>query len=196
MNSKDYLEKTKKLAKVTRVLCRITVIASAVGMVLLIAAVIIAYVISPEHIKPLQDAGKLSIFMNGAYVPANVFTSVDAFRAYMGEFTARMSVGVLIFIFVAIQVMGLLKSVENGTPFEADNVKRLRKISLQIIIGSVLIPAITGAVAAAYSHQSLMDMKTNSVIDVTLLLCGFLVLILSGIFAYGARLQREHDQTV
>ena len=29
-----------------------------------------------------------------------------------------------------------------------------------------------------------------------LLLCGFMVLVLSGIFAYGVWLQREHDQTV
>lgn len=196
MNKKDYLESTKKLAKITRIICRISIIASAIGIVLLVATLIVVNVISPDHIKPLQDPGKLSIFMNGVYVPADIFTSIDALRAYTGELTARISVGLLIFIFVALQVMGLLKSVENGTPFEAQNVTRLRRISIQIIIGSVLVPAVTGAAAAAYSHQSLMDIKSNSAIDVTLLLCGFLVLILSGIFAYGARLQREHDQTV
>jgi hypothetical protein len=196
MNQKDYLEKTKKLAKITRILCRIAVIASAVGCTLLIASLIVAFAVSPDRIKPLQDQGRLSIFMNGFYVPADIFTSVDALRAFLGELTARMSVGILIFILVAIQVMGLLKSVEDGAPFVPENVTRLRKISIQIIIGSVLIPAVTSAAAAAYSHQSLMDIKSNSVIDVTLLLCGFLVLILSGVFAYGARLQREHDQMV
>jgi hypothetical protein len=72
----------------------------------------------------------------------------------------------------------------------------LRKISIVIIIGSVLIPAVTAASAAFFGSQSLLEVKSNSMVDGTLLLCGFLVLILSGIFAYGARLQREYDQTV
>jgi hypothetical protein len=196
MNKKDYLESTKKLARITRVICRISIIASIVGIAILIATNIVVFVISPEHIKPLQDTGKLAIFTGGVYIPADVFTSVEALRAFLMEMLARVSVGIMIFIFAAFHVMGLLKSVENGTPFEAQNVTRLRKISLVIIIGSVLIPSVTSFAAVHFASQSLLDVKTNSMVDVTLLLCGFLVLILSGVFAYGARLQREHDQTV
>jgi hypothetical protein len=197
MIKKDYMENTKKLAKITRIICRISIIASLVGVVLLAITTIVAYVVSPEHIKPLTDSGKLNIFLTGnLYVPANIFTSVEALRGYLMEMLARVTVGVGIFISVAIHVMGLLKTVENSTPFEIQNVTRLRKISIAIIIGSVLMPSVTSFAAIHSASQSLLDVKTNSMIDVTLLLCGFLVLILSGIFAYGARLQREHDQTV
>lgn len=196
MNKKD-LEKTRKLARITRIVCRISIIASLVGVVLLAIATIIAYAVSPEHIKPLVDSGKLNLFLTGnLYVPADIFTSVEALRAFLMEMLARVTVGVSIFIVVASHVMGLLKSVENGTPFEIQNVTRLRKISVAIIIGSVLIPSVTSFAAIHYASQSLLEVKTNSMIDVTLLLCGLLILILSGIFSYGARLQREHDQTV
>jgi len=197
MNKKDYLDSTRLLAKVIRIICRISIIASLVGVVLLAVTTIIIYTASTEHIKPLVDSGKLNILLTGnLYVPVNVFTSVEALRAFLSEMLARVSVGIGVFVVVAIHVMGLLKTVENGTPFEIRNVTRLRKISLAIIIGSVLIPSITSFAAIHYSSQSLLEVKSNSMVDVTLLLCGFLILILSGIFAYGARLQREHDQTV
>lgn len=196
MNKKDYLASTRKLAKITRILCRISIIAAIVGVVILVATNIFAYLITPDNFKPLQDSGKLGFFTNGLYIPADVFTSADALRAFLMKMLAQVSVSVAIFIVVAVHVMGLLRSVENGTPFEAENVTRLRKISIVIIIGSVLIPAVTGFAEVFYSTQSLLEVKSSSGVDVTLLLCGALVLILSGVFAYGARLQREHDQTV
>lgn len=197
MPDKAYFEKMKTMAKITRIICRIAVIASAVGVAVLAVTVIVAHAVSPEHIKPLQDTSKLDVFLaGGVYVPADVFTSINALRAYLVELLARLAVSISIFIVVALHVMGLLKSVENGTPFEARNVTRLRRISIVIIIGSVLIPAVTAAAAACTGSQSLLDVKSYSLVDATLLLCGFLVLILSGVFAYGARLQREYDQTV
>ena len=196
MNKKDYLEKTKKLAKMTRILCRIAIIVSFVLVAMLGIALFLACVMPDERIKSIQATAKLSFLTGGLYVPADVFTSVDALRAFLKSILAHVGVGAAIFITVAAHVMGLLKSVEEGTPFQAQNVVRLRKISVAIIVGSILIPVVTGIADMAYLNQSLMDVKANSVVDITLLLCGILILILSGIFAYGARLQREHDETV
>jgi hypothetical protein len=197
MNKKDYLEKTKKLAKVTRILCRIAVIASAVGLVILAATVIAAYAVPPDHIKLLTASGKLNIILTGnLYIPTDAFTSVEALRAYLFSLLARVTVSIAIFIVAVLHLVGLLKSVENDTPFEAGNVTRLRKIAIVLIIGSVIIPAVTGASVMLATRTNLLDIKANSMIDTTLLLCGALVFILSGIFAYGARLQREHDETV
>lgn len=196
MPGKSYFEKMKAMAKVTRIICRIAIIASTVGIAALAAAVILAYAVPPEHIRLMQDSGKLSIIVaSGLYAPAEIFTSVETLRMYLAELLAHLSVSAAVFIFAAVHVMGLLRSVENGTPFEAANVKRLRKISIVILIGSVLIPSVTDAAAAALTHN-LASFRSGSLVDSTLLLCGFLVLILSGVFAYGARLQREYDQTV
>ncbi len=195
MNMKD-LEKTKKLARLTRVICRITIWATAIGTAMLAITVLVTFLVSPEHIKPLQYSGNLSILVSGMSVPAEVFTSVEALRNFLLGVLNRVTAGVVIYIIIAIHVMGLLKTVESGEPFAAENVRRLRRISLVLILGSFLIPSVSAVAAATTSHISLMEIKGDSMFDLTLLLCGFLVLVLSGVFGYGARLQREHDQTV
>jgi hypothetical protein len=197
MSRKDYMERTRLLAKITRIACRITVIASLVGLGIFLLTIVLVNVVPAEHIKPLQTGGNLQIVTaTGDMIPAEVFTSVKALRAYLWELLGRVSAGMAIFVIAAFHVMGLLKSVESGTPFAQENVRRLRKISIVVIIGSVLVPSISAAVTAAARHLDLLELKSGSMVDVTLLLCGLLVLILSGVFAYGARLQREHDQTV
>lgn len=195
MNLKE-LEKTKKLARLTRVLCRITIWATAIGTALLAITVLVAYFVPPEHIKPLQNSGNLAFYIGGSAIPAEVFTSIDALRVFLLTLLNRVAAGVIIYIIAAFHVMGLLKSVENGTPFAVENVKRLRRIGLVLMIGSIIIPSVSTFASAVTSHVNLLDVKGDSMFDLTLLLCGFLVLVLSGIFAYGARLQREHDQTV
>lgn len=196
MNKMD-LEKTKKLARLTRIFCRITIWATAIGTALLAITVLVTFLVPAEHIKPLKDSGNLSIYFAGNFsVPAEVFTSVEALRAFLLGALNRVTAGVVIYVIVAIHVMGLLKSVEAGAPFALENVKRLRRISLVLMIGSIIIPAVTTVSASISSNINLLEMKGDSMFDLTLLLCGFLVLVLSGIFGYGARLQREHDQTV
>lgn len=197
MNKKDYLEKTKKLARITRILCRIGIIASAIGVGILAVTVIVAYVLPPERIKPMQEGGKLSIFLtDNLFIPADVLTSVEALRGFLMALLARISVGIAVFIVAAFHLMGLLKSVENGAPFEPQNVTRLRKIGVVLMIGSIIVPTVTSVSAILMADSNLLDIKANSMIDITLLLCGLLIIVLAGIFAYGARLQREHDQTV
>lgn len=158
---------------------------------------LVAYLVPAEHIKPLQNSGNLSIYLaSNYYIPADVLTSVEALRTFLLGMLSRIAAGVAIYIVAAVHVMGLLKSVENGEPFALENVKRLRRISLVLMIGSIIVPSVAASATAVASHINIAEIKSNSMFDLTLLLCGFLVLVLSGIFAYGARLQREHDQTV
>ncbi len=190
------LEKTKKLARLTRIFCRITIWATAIGTAILMIMVLVTALVPDDRIKPLQDSGNLRILVSGMSVPAEVFTSVAALRDFLIGVMNRVTAGVVIYIIIAVHVMGLLKSVESGEPFAVENVKRLRRISIVLMLGSFLIPSVSTISTAYVDHVSLMDLKGDSMFDLTLLLCGFLVLVLSGIFSYGARLQREHDQTV
>jgi hypothetical protein len=108
------------------------------------------------------------------------------------------------FIVSAVFLSKLLKSVEDGEPFITANVKRLRIISIAMIAGSFLKPIIMGIYIMAFNTHALdfRDMITlsqiyrNFVVDISLLIAGLLILVLSFVFSYGAHLQREHDQTV
>jgi uncharacterized membrane protein len=220
MNSKDYLKSTKRLAHITRKFCHVFIWIVAIATLLVLAATIFVYSVPVNQIhlkdsgsltindsslplplfeiKPYHDSnGKLNFTVDsGVLVPSEAITSVDVLRGYMWSFFSKLCASAAIFIIAAIYLIGLLKSVEKGEPFAAENAKRLRKISIVLIVGSVISPAVATQAAILATHSNLLDVKSNSMIDFTLLLCGFLILILSGIFAYGARLQREHDQTV
>lgn len=194
MVKKDLLN-SKKIAKATRIICIIFVFAALAGVVVFGGIPMIGLrSTSFDNYKPMIDSGKLDLLLILNNTPAAVFTSSEDLSTYMAVFLTRISACAAVFIVVAIFLMGLLKSVEACEPFAASNVKRLRAIAVTLIAGSVVIPVASNLVAAMNSVVA--DMQSYSLVDATLLLCGLLVLVISGVFAYGARLQREHDQTV
>ena len=95
------------------------------------------------------------------------------------------------------QVRNILKTVETGTPFEKDNTKRLSKIGTVLIIGSFLFNAMNGLVTI--NIIKLFEWNKYSFVyspDLFILFTGLLILILAGIFNYGAYLQNEYDTTL
>lgn len=220
IGSKDYLKSTKRLARITRKCCRAFIWIAAIGTVIMLAATIFVSVYPIDQLK-LKDGGSITLgdssfplplveihpytdssgrlnfsFNGGMLVPSESMSSVEVLRSYLWSFFARMATGAAIFILSAVFLTGLLRSVETGDPFAMENAARLRNIGITLIAGAVFSPAINSLTVILATHTNLLDVKSNSMIDFTLLLCGLLVIILSGIFAYGARLQREHDQTV
>lgn len=191
-------EKTKKLARITQKLCRIMIIATAVGVGLLLLCVLVAYVVPPEHIKPLKDSGSLSFDIGGFnFIPAEAFDTVEGMRNFLVSVLGTVVAGSALFMVCALRLVGILKSVEQGAPFAKDNTRRLRAIGSSLIVGAFVVPIVSNIPKLiVYNLHQYENMRAFNNVDITLLLCGLLVFVLSGIFAYGAYLQRDHDQTV
>lgn len=114
----------------------------------------------------------------------------------------------LAFIVSSVVLLKLLKSIENGEPFERANRKRLGIIGISFVVGSFLRPVVISILAFVTGQYGVLDiLKGNNYIfmsglfrqlipDVSMLIGGLLVLALSFVFSYGYKLQREHDQTV
>jgi hypothetical protein len=202
MNKKDYMERTSKLARFTRKVCRVFIIAVIVGCGLLFITALVAQFVDPAHVKPLTSSNKSQLFiMEGLSIPSEAFTDIVVLRGYLWGMVATVMIGSAVFIKCARTLMGLLLTVEQGSPFEQSNVSRLRAMGVTLAVGSLLVPmgkeiAHRIMLRSAAKLVDMLQMNTVFGLDLTLLLCGFMVLVLSGVFAYGAWLQREHDQTV
>ncbi len=103
-----------------------------------------------------------------------------------------------------ILLIKILKTVEKGEPFAMANAIRLRWVGIIIMAGSLLkfaaIAIITQSADFAglggYQASVFSDIYHSVVNGVSAFIPGLFVLVISYVFAYGARLQREHDQTV
>ncbi len=104
-----------------------------------------------------------------------------------------------------VLLIQILKTVEKGEPFAKANAIRLRWVGIIIMAGSLIkfaaiaiiaqsagIDGISGGAQAAV----LSDIYHGVVNGISAFIPGLFVLVVSFVFAYGAKLQREHDQTV
>lgn len=95
------------------------------------------------------------------------------------------------------QIGNILKTVGEDRPFSEENSRRLTIIGVTLIIGSVVFRAAEGVVASAIIHTlNIQNMQINYGLDGFMMLSGFLILILAGVFKYGSYLQQEYDATL
>lgn len=95
------------------------------------------------------------------------------------------------------QIRDILKTVVTGTPFEERNYMRLVNVSVLLMCGSILFNTINAFVTmnlldalGIYSFDYVIS------IDMFVLFAGILMLIIAGVFKYGAYLQSEYDTTL
>lgn len=95
------------------------------------------------------------------------------------------------------QLVLILKSVEGDKPFAKENANRITTVGVVLILSSFLIPAFEVYVAKTIIDTfNIQNITTNYSANIYLILTGFMLFILSGIFNYGSYLQYEYDETV
>ena len=95
------------------------------------------------------------------------------------------------------QVIEILKTVASSTPFEEKNSKRLQRIGIVLIIASVLFNNLCSSIfMKVIDILKIQHVNISFGADTFMLLTGFLMLILSGVFRYGSYLQSEYDSTL
>jgi len=129
----------------------------------------------------LNDTSLIGTNMKSIYIAISIMAAVISFFA----------------IPVLRQFVLILKSVEDDKPFAKENAKRISAISSTLILSSFAIPATKAFVARALVDiLKIQNVSINYSINITLLLTGFMMFILSGVFRYGCYLQQEYDETV
>ncbi len=105
---------------------------------------------------------------------------------------------ILVMLLVGIkQVMEILKSVAQDNPFAPENASKLFIIGFDLLIASVFV-SIAKCVSYAMLIKlfALSEISVNFSVNPTLLMAGFLILILAGVFQYGNYLKNEYDATI
>lgn len=91
----------------------------------------------------------------------------------------------------------ILGSVQEGNPFAPANSGHIKRIGFLLILGAFLGNLGEYAVIKQMIRTlELTDISARFSLNAGMLLAGFLVLILAGIFQYGSLLQQEVDATI
>lgn len=176
---KDKIQKSSKtMAIITKVLC----ISLIIGLCIPIT-VLIWYAAAPNtNFFALHELG--------------FYSSTGQLLTSTGELVAEMftiivsGVFVLCILLIANRIFHSIG--KNFMPFSQENAKGLKKIAILLLIYSIVEPISKAGFYSYFSPQIQMQLSLN-IVSIILALIFFFV---SVVFAYGAELQRQFDETL
>lgn len=179
MNKKALYKATRVVAKIGEIGHWVAAVAALVGLVLTIAFGAAAVVGDPA------EAGReLSVYgFEVAAVTADGQLDMPAIRL-------MLVTGIILYALMAMvfrNVWLILKSAENATPFQPDNVRMVREIGIFFLAQPVV-----GLLASVIGRLTLGGQAEMSV-SLTSLVPGLVVLCLSQAFARGVALESDVD---
>ena len=197
MKGKMNLEQFKKRTHILRVVLQVLFYCSSA--LAAIMAVSIPVILLADIHMDTRNAG-LFLSMNGTlrYSLKDTVLQYSAVKPALAAAIAAALIMLLIISLVLYNLYRILEAIEKKTPFISENVKRLSRIGLILVLGSIAYPVADYAMTRCVMDLvNLPGISVNySVFNAGLLFTGLLVLVLSGVFRYGSYLQKEHDATV
>lgn len=198
MNVKQ--EEAKKMSRILRIVIRAFYWVSLVGAALLAISLIVVFLL-PEKYFILSPTARDNM---GFSIDGLIRYSIGSHNAV--ELSLKPIYQAICFMAAIIaaglsvifkQISNILKTVENDRPFSEENSRGLTIIGIVLIIGSFVFKTAEGIVASAIIHTlDIQNINVNYSIDGFMMLSGFLMLILAGVFKYGNYLQQEYDATL
>ncbi len=192
--------KLKRLSGIIKIIFDVFFWAAIVlGTVSFLIFIVILFV--PEEIFIVSGIQKgWSISMIGGVmkynIDPNLYSSIN-FKPFLQAILPTVTVISLMFLLIVHNLRSILKTVADDHPFEKNNSRRLLIIGIILMAGSVILKIAEGITAMAIIDT--LEIKNVDVVftvDGAMLLTGFLVLILAGVFRYGSYLQDEYDATL
>lgn len=199
MSNKSEMQKIKRYSHIlTKVMRFFFWAAVVVACVSLIAAVATIFIPASKFIFRNNYAGSFGLSFDGLirYDLTEAAQGISLKDIYIA--VLFMSVPLLLLVaFVAKQLVHILKSLEKDTPFEKENAERILAVGRVLLLGAFLIPAFEYIPATVMLDLlKMQNINLNYSVNLYLVLAGFLMFILSGIFKYGSFLQKEYDETI
>lgn len=195
----DSLKRFRSFAKLVRIFLNISFWICIIGVMILIFCKIALLFISNDTI--ITELG-ISIPFKLSYdniVQYNITNDVS-----IGDIEPILNLIILIgiiylivFCIIVKQLTVILKSVEKGNPFNENNSLKLKAIGTTLIIASLITPICDMLLAIKVIQFLNINIDSfNYSINLTMLFSGLLILLLSGVFRYGSKLQEEYDLTI
>jgi hypothetical protein len=200
MRSVEYIEKYRKLVKLLRILSQVGYWVSAVIVLILLplalylsarAGIALSYGI-PENLYLVDGVIRYNLALVAETVTPLQMTMI------IKQLFFSIVVYSTVFGLILFYLCGVLRMVENGTPFDRENARRISSIGLIFLVGSIFIGSAQASSANTIIHVlGLTDtMSVNYSLNTMMLFAGLLLLILSSVFRYGSYLQEEYDATL
>lgn len=192
------LVKVKKMVHILRIVFQVFFWTCALAAVVSVLATLILFFV-PEQNLVGWDYFRLSFSIDSAIV-YKVDPQVALSMSVKPILRSIFLMSVVLFSGIAIlfrQLIALLKTVELDQPFAKENSRRVTIMGIVFLIGSIVYPLTEVYVASTIIHAyNLSNLQVNLSVNSVLLLAGFMMVILGGIFQYGNFLQDEYDHTL
>lgn len=190
----------KKATKVLKVVLDISFwVLLVLGVINLFGSVVMLFIPDTSFILNSSQYGHFRLSIEGMIN----FAISPSVNSYISLKTYFQAVSLIIFVFSVIivailyELRQILRAVINNKPFDKKNPKRLSIIAIVLMIGSIVVNIVRIRMAKVIvDMMKIPGISINYNIDMSMLLYGFLILILAGIFKYGCYLQEEYDATL
>jgi uncharacterized membrane protein len=201
MNRSLNKKKFESVIKVVYQILRVVVVALYVLLGLLVLTSVVIPFISKgvfdynlanlEHID--IQAGSIMYDIRGIIT----FTGIVNVKWLLSLLFVVLSVNLLFFQFILIQLKQIITDVYNKIPFSDKNIIRLKYMGIAYLISSVVLSMVNGLLFVKIVNTfNIFDATINFSIDFQSAFIGVIILILAYVFEYGAALQEDIDLTV
>lgn len=199
-NQKTKMLKIKRYSHNLRIVMNVFYWASIIiACGCLITAIVLKFISDSHFVLDERSIGHLGFSLDGLInynINDAALQGTNMKNIYIAIMIMAASIS-LIIIPILKQLVLILKSVDEDKPFEKENSTRILIIGNVLILSSFLIPAFEVIVARTIIDTfKIQNISTNYMVNFVLIITGFMMIILSGIFKYGSFLQHRYDETV
>lgn len=193
-------EKVKRMSKFLRITTQVFYWCGIAGVVLLgIGAVVVTFLPDKYFLVNNGMNDNLGFSIDGliSYKVDSMLNSNISLKPIQQAIMTMASICAAGLAIIFKQISNILKTVEQDRPFAGENSKRLTMIGFVLLFGSIVFRIAEGIVASTIINTfDIPHMQVNYSTDTFMMLSGFLILILAGVFKYGNYLQQEYDATL
>ena len=176
----------KKLSKVAYIITKVLQIVIYVAIGIMLASLIYMLAASTEQSIEIVTTGAVTVY-------SGIIADIDMGRE---ETICLLSSSIVyaIIITATLHYLGaVFKSTCNeGSPFDPNNVKRLKRAAISIVLLSVIPAIVEVATESLMGTLGLISLH----VDVVYIALAFFFFCLAYIFEYGAELQKQSDETL
>jgi len=125
------------------------------------------------------------------------FTGIVNVKWLLSLLFVVLTVNLMCFQFILIQLHKIITDVCNKTPFSDKNIKCLKYMGIAYLISSIVLPLVNGLLFVNIANTfNIFEATINFSMDFQSAFIGIIILILAYVFEYGATLQEDIDLTV
>lgn len=189
MKTEKIRAKMKKSSKTAAGISKFVGIIGIIGIVCIIIYTAMYFVRGDSLASPISEIDGTSLTVENF----EINTIADMVAAF-----SSVVVDIALFSTIAFIASAMLNRIhKDGRPFSEENIKNLRTIGELIMLDSfapAVISSVVGIVLNIVEKTGNASVMLN--VDIDIILIGALFFLLATIFAYGAQLQQESDETI